>query len=253
MRDWMLPEQLYFKVGQRAILLLHAYTGSPNDVRMLARRLERAGYTVYAPMFSGHGTENPMDILKETADKWWRDAQDAVQFLQEEGFDEIAVFGLSMGGMYAMRLLGEYPEWFVGGGAFSSPLVPDQAHNIYPNFLKYCEFMFKKMPLTDYERVTKLESVKAPLSTQLAGINQSTKRVHESLPSIKLPVFLAQSGLDEMVQADLVYDAGKALAQSKHQINWYPKSTHVITVSKERQLFEQDVLGFVEHLSWQKK
>ena len=53
----MLPNELYIKKGKRAVLLFHAYTGSPNDVRMLARRLERENYTVLAPMFSGHGTK----------------------------------------------------------------------------------------------------------------------------------------------------------------------------------------------------
>lgn len=32
-----LPQPIYEKHGKRAILLLHAYSGSPNDVRMLAR------------------------------------------------------------------------------------------------------------------------------------------------------------------------------------------------------------------------
>ena len=41
----MLPQEIYFKNGKRAVLLLHAYTGSPNDVRMLARQLEKENYT----------------------------------------------------------------------------------------------------------------------------------------------------------------------------------------------------------------
>lgn len=60
-----LPKPLYAKHGKRAVLLLHAYSGSPNDVRMLARFLEKADYTVYAPLFKGHGTMEPYDILQE--------------------------------------------------------------------------------------------------------------------------------------------------------------------------------------------
>lgn len=47
------------------MLLLHAYSGSPNDVRMLARYLEKSEYTVYAPLFTGHGTLAPQDILAQ--------------------------------------------------------------------------------------------------------------------------------------------------------------------------------------------
>jgi esterase/lipase len=37
---------------------------SPNDVRMLARFLEKLDYTIYAPLFTGHGTSDPLDFLK---------------------------------------------------------------------------------------------------------------------------------------------------------------------------------------------
>ena len=60
-----LPKPLYGKHGKRAVLLLHAYSGSPNDVRMLCRFLEKSEYTVYAPLFEGHGTLDPEDILSQ--------------------------------------------------------------------------------------------------------------------------------------------------------------------------------------------
>ena len=77
----MLPNELYIKKGKRAVLLFHAYTGSPNDVRMLARRLERENYTVLAPMFSGHGTKDPLNILNLTPDIWIEDAMKALKKL----------------------------------------------------------------------------------------------------------------------------------------------------------------------------
>lgn len=86
-----LPKPLYAKHGKRAVLLLHAYSGSPNDVRMLARFLEKADYTVYAPLFKGHGTMEPYDILQEKAESWWADTKKAIHFLQSEQFSDIAV------------------------------------------------------------------------------------------------------------------------------------------------------------------
>ncbi len=95
-------------------MLLHAYSGSPNDVRMLARFLEKADYTVYAPLFKGHGTMEPYDILQEKAESWWADTKKAIHFLQSEQFSDIAVLGLSMGGIFAVRALEE--ESVIGGG-----------------------------------------------------------------------------------------------------------------------------------------
>lgn len=246
----MLDNAIYFKNGKRAILLLHAYTGSPMDVRMLARRLERTGYTVLAPMFSGHGSNDPFDILDQSPTVWWEDAKAAVDFLKAEGFDEIAVFGLSMGGLFAVKMLEEYSEGLIGGGAFCSPLKPSSAHNILPNFMKYCEFLFNKQDLTPDQINMKLTKLERPLDQQLNSIHHVTESVYFQLDQLEYPLFFAQAGQDEMIDGDLVYDVGRKVAKSQHEIHWYPNSTHVITVSKDRRRFEEDVVNFIEGLPW---
>ena len=77
-----LQKPLFLEKGKRAVLLLHAYSGSSNDVRMLSRRLEKENYTVYSPNFSGHGTLVPEDILDQTTEQWWQDTQEAVAFFR---------------------------------------------------------------------------------------------------------------------------------------------------------------------------
>jgi Esterase/lipase len=47
------PTPFFFEQGPQAVILLHAYSGSSNDVRLLARFLQRHDYTVYAPIFTG--------------------------------------------------------------------------------------------------------------------------------------------------------------------------------------------------------
>lgn len=59
------PTPLFFEQGPHAVILLHAYSGSSNDMRLLARRLESENYTVLAPIFTGHATGDPADILRE--------------------------------------------------------------------------------------------------------------------------------------------------------------------------------------------
>ena len=135
-----LPKPLYGKHGKRAVLLLHAYSGSPNDVRMLCRFLEKSEYTVYAPLFEGHGTLDPEDILSQKAENWWKDTQKAIQFLKSEGFSQIAAFGLSMGGIFAVRALAD--ESLIGGGFFCSPISPVENH-VPENFEKYVRQVLK--------------------------------------------------------------------------------------------------------------
>ena len=49
------PKPFTFGNGKRAVLLLHGFTGNTADVRMLARFLEKKGYTCHAPLYKGHG------------------------------------------------------------------------------------------------------------------------------------------------------------------------------------------------------
>ena len=47
------PKPFTFEGGDRAVLLLHGFTGNSADVRMLGRFLEKKGYTCHAPIYKG--------------------------------------------------------------------------------------------------------------------------------------------------------------------------------------------------------
>jgi carboxylesterase len=53
-----------------------------------------------------------------------------------------------------------------------------------------------------------------------------------------------------MFDGSSVYEIGNQLKGTYHQIIWYPNSTHVITVSKDRKQFEGDVVAFLSHIKW---
>ena len=55
------PQPFEYEGTDTGVVLLHAYTGSPNDMNFMARALQRAGYGVYVPLFSGHGTVEPLN------------------------------------------------------------------------------------------------------------------------------------------------------------------------------------------------
>ena len=243
-----LPKPLFAQHGPRAVLLLHAYSGSPNDVRMMSRYLEKLNYTVYSPMFSGHGTLDPQDILHESPEQWWQDTQAAISKLKAAGYQEIAVFGLSMGGIFAMRLLTEADPSIIGGGLFCSPIFPKKETHVPENFLLYSEEVLKVAQVPDADQ--RLAEIKAAQPAQLKAINQQAALAAAKLATVKVPVFLAQAGQDEMINASGVFETAEALIQTDYQLNWYPNSTHVITVGVDRKKLERDVAAFLAGLPW---
>lgn len=60
---------------------------------------------------------------------------------------------------------------------------------------------------------------------------------------------MAQSGQDEMIEADGVFRTAERLKQTTFTLKWYPNSGHVITVGPERRQFEQDVADFWQVLA----
>lgn len=242
-----LPKPLYAKHGKRAVLLLHAYSGSPNDVRMLARFLEKADYTVYAPLFNGHGTMEPYDILQEKAESWWADTKKAIHFLQSEQFSDIAVLGLSMGGIFAVRALEE--ESVIGGGFFCSPLSPVKT-NVPENFEKYVRQVLKTAGKSEKEINEKAVAYRSLAEQQLMDIQDQAAIVESRLSDIQQPIFLAQAGKDEMIDPNGVFETARKLSRQRVTLQWYPESGHVITVGTARRELEKDVLEFLEKLPW---
>ncbi|MGX7173599.1 alpha/beta hydrolase [Enterococcus ratti] len=242
-----LPKPFYAKHGKRAVLLLHAYSGSPNDVRMLARYLEKSDYTVYAPLFTGHGTLNPKDILIQKTETWWEDTLQAIHFLESEGLSQIAVFGLSMGGIFAMQALEE--QSMIGGGFFCSPISPVETH-VAESFEIYVRRVLKLAGKDEQTVEEMIAALRSYVFSQLAQIQQQAANIEKKLNQIQVPVFLAQAGQDEMIDPFGVYETAKKLATKRITLQWYPNSKHVITVGQSRRLLEKDVLNFLEKLPW---
>ena len=79
------PKPFFEEKGERAVLLLHGFTGNSADVRLLGRYLGERGYTTIAPHYAGHGV--PPEQLIETGPRdWWRDVIDAYDRLKENGY-----------------------------------------------------------------------------------------------------------------------------------------------------------------------
>lgn len=250
MTNIKLPKPFFFEAGPRAVLLLHAYTGSANDVRMLGRYLERAGYTVYAPNFTGHATERFEDILDVGGTtKWLADVQEATNFLKEKGYHQIAVMGLSMGGIMATRALeiGDY----VGGGSFNSPVMHIGESKVPAAFVNYYRSFNRHLGVPKEEIEAAIPRIKEKMNQQLDAITDFSNQVIQDLANIKVPYYIASSGKDELIDSNNGMVLHDALApHTTVHYNRFPELKHVITVGPERAPFEESVTAFLEQLNW---
>ena len=94
--------------NKEACLCIHGFCSVPGLYRPLAPDIRAAGYDLYAPLLSGHGTQ-PVDMLAVTAEQWQEDSRRALEPLLS-AYEKVHLIGTSMGGALATYLAGCYGD-----------------------------------------------------------------------------------------------------------------------------------------------
>lgn len=87
-----LPFMLRPPGAKSAALLVHGFTGSPWEMRLLGEELADAGVASLAVRLPGHGT-SPEDLAKRTWEEWYDSVQEGYRLL---GKDYSSIYGMGM-------------------------------------------------------------------------------------------------------------------------------------------------------------
>ncbi|PEV27659.1 carboxylesterase [Bacillus thuringiensis] len=241
------PKPFTFEGGDRAVLLLHGFTGNSADVRMLGRFLEKKGYTCHAPIYKGHGVP-PEELVHTGPTDWWQDVTEAYQLLKDKGFEKIAVVGLSLGGVFSLKL--GYTVPVLGVVPMCAPMYIKSEETMYQGILEYAR-EYKKREQKSPEQIEQemLEFQKTPMNT-LKALQQLIADVRNNVDMIYAPTFVVQARHDEMINTDSANIIYNGVESTLKDIKWYEDSTHVITLDKQRDELHEDVYNFLEQLDW---
>jgi carboxylesterase len=241
------PKPFFFEGGKRAVLMLHGFTGSSADVRMMGRFLQKKGYTCHAPQYKGHAVP-PEELVHTGPDDWWEDVIGGYNHLKEKGYDEIAVVGLSLGGVFSLKLATEQPVKAVV--PMCAPMYIKSEEVMYKGVCEYAEEYKKreqKSPETIEQEMEEFK--KTPMNT-LKALQELLKSVRNSVDLVYAPTFVVQARHDEMINTDSANIIYNEVESEKKDLKWYENSTHVITLDKEKEQLHEDVYAFLEDLDW---
>jgi carboxylesterase len=104
--------------GPAGVLLVHGLTGTPTEMRFVARGLHDAGFTVRAVQLAGH-CGSAADLLSTGWRDWYGSVEAAALELRGE-VDHLFVAGLSMGALLALKLAFEHPSAVAGVGLYGT-------------------------------------------------------------------------------------------------------------------------------------
>lgn len=236
-----------FKEGERAVLLLHGFTGHSADVRMLGRFLQKKGYTSLAPIYRGHG-KAPEDLVEGGYDAWFNDCLDAYRQLKDEGYKKIAVVGLSLGGVLGLKL--SLNEPVVGVSPMCSPMFFNNQDQLTKGF-RYFSTEYKKREGKSSEQIdSEVNQLVADAQPLFEDLGQLIKDVREQLDHIYTPTCVIQATDDVMIDtssAQYIYDHVECDQKS---LEWFDEAGHAITLGPKKEDVHETIYQFLESLNW---
>jgi carboxylesterase len=247
----LVNKSFYFKGNNRkAILLLHGWSATPYEVRRLGKYLNEAGYTVYGPLLSGHGT-SPSDLENVKYKDWIRDTNNFIKKLTG-GYEKVFIGGTSMGATLALCAAKENKD--IAGLILLATPYKVRYENIGELFLRFLK-IFKKYKKKFYpptfgsrRTITRLISYQEYPIDNVLELSKLIKESRENLSQITQPCLIMQSSTDHIVTRKSMNNIYRQIGSNIKKKKYIKRSYHTfISDIKNEHIFE-DILKFVESI-----
>lgn len=257
--------------GQKAVLVLHGFTGTPFEVRPLSDRLEQAGYLVHTPVLAGHSGDLAALEATDWPD-WLRSAENAFDGLVDKlatmgGTDRVAVVGFSMGGLLALRLAATRPQRVSALAVLAAPLRLRAAQvrgikllGSVPRALRWGPWRAVPKFLGSDVSLPELKHAMPGLGAMPVLGLQSLLRLmavtRDGLGDVRAPVLVAHGRNDRAVPIADSYELARRLealaAQGPQQVPapvierlWLERSSHLVGVDVEQDHLADAIATFL--------
>ena len=243
--------------GNRAILMIHGYIGSPTDFGRLPQLLHQAGFTVSAPLLPGHGRD-PRDFSKTTSHELVHFAVEAYTDLKKS-YDHVTLIGLSMGGALGVIVAANHIDDSVDRLILLAPyfrikhhwyyLLPAEIHHkIASPFIPYVKRpgMFKQvynkesLPyLVDYDFI----STKG--TTAALQVSEQAKQNFAKLSASESPILVIHSKKDKAADYKATHEIIEKLGRKDVRLVLLNRSNHLILWDYEAEIVEEEIMKFI--------
>jgi carboxylesterase len=228
--------------GEHGVILVHGFTGSPSEMRLLGYHLNDLGYTVIAPRLTGHGT-TPEAMAATAWSQWFGNVEDAYLMLKG-ACSKIDAVGLSMGGLLSLKLASEYPIERVA--SLSAPIyIADRRLPMLPLYRLIRKYAPKRRrKFHDVDPIYSVSYDRTPLNC-IGSLIELIKKVDRLLPTINQPTLIVQSRNDRTVRPKSARHIYDRLGSREKKLVWLEESGHIITLDAERDSVFRLVADFI--------
>lgn len=235
--------------NDRAVLLVHGWTANPYEVYPLGKYLHDRGYTVYAPLLSGHGTK-PHDLMNVRWEDWRNDVDRAYQKLKKGEYAKIYVAGTSMGAGLSAILAVDNPE-ISGLVLMATPYAIrlEKPTLIYAKFLSlFKKYHRKHYPPSLKRRATvtrKISYQMYPIKSVLEVIRM-VRFFRQQISNVQQPCLMIQSIADHVVDKKSLENIFKHIGSQKKTKKYLAEAYHTFVSDVKNEDIFKDILDFFE-------
>lgn len=235
--------------GEVGVVLLHGFTGAPQEVEPLGRILSEAGISSLGPLLPGHGSR-----LEELNEVRWQDwngaAREAVEAASGR-WSRVLVGGLSMGGALALHLGCHQPDLVCGVFALAAPA------RLKGLKVKLVPWLAPLLPVIRSvrppEEEARLQGIRVCYDGQpLYGVLQLIEfldHLRLDLPELKRPTLLVHSRSDQTIPFENQAEIASLVGTSELRQVALDRSDHIVTQDVERDEVFRAVTLFVREVA----
>lgn len=235
------PKHLFLEGGDEAVLLLHSFTGTVQDVKDVAESLHKEGYTCYVPCYRGHGLPVSEFVQYDIRD-WWEDAEAAYGYLHTKGYRQITVMGVSLGGIFALKIAEQFEVARVIG--MSVP-YHKSAEGVLSRLNHYGTRLQYYIGYTEEEQAEEMAYVPA-YQEGAAHFESFVNQTMNELSRIKMPTLLLYGGKDDISYKESVDKIAERLNNaSEIETGCFRESGHLMTRGIEKQNVIEKIIDFM--------
>ncbi|SES43916.1 carboxylesterase [Psychrobacillus sp. OK032] len=236
-------KELFLEGNETAILLLHSYTSHTRDMKKLAEYLnQHIGCTCYVPLYKGHGIK-PEALLNTTINDWWKNIQEAYYFLQQRGYKKISLIGLSVGGIFSLKLAQEEQIERLIVMSVPKDRTPERLKQRLIDYAK----AYKQLEGKTSEMIAKelLPFQEMPLHS-FKTFQEFIHHTMDNVSHITAPVEIYYGNKDDSLYEKSAGFVFENVSSNDKKIKAFPNSTHLMTLGKDKESLFEEVMSFIK-------